>query len=238
MTRIEEKEKTRSKVLNVCVKLFREVGYSEITISEIVKEAGMSFPSFRNIFGTKEGVLLELLKTVCGMKKSILPKKINPLFRYCAETAVRTAMAEFSESLREVLTEAYSKPALSEYICLRDASENEKIFAEYNSNLTQSDFYEIEIAVMGIMRAYTARKCDQYFTLEKKLTRILTASLKIYNVPKDKAEEAVNFALGLDLKALSEKTAEKLFEFLSGEFDQNTKKAKEKFPFAEDCLRK
>ena len=43
------------------------------------------------------------------------------------------------------------------------------IFRQYNKDFQESDFYEMEIGTAGCMRAYIAKKCDMYFTLEKKL---------------------------------------------------------------------
>ena len=47
------------------------------------------------------------------------------------------------------------------------------------------DFYEMDIASGSIMRGFMARKCDMYFTVQKKISRFLECCLKLYDVPKE-----------------------------------------------------
>lgn len=46
----------------MCVRLFLEKGYKKTTMSEILRESGVSNSSFQNIFHTKDGVLFELVE--------------------------------------------------------------------------------------------------------------------------------------------------------------------------------
>lgn len=218
----EEKMTTKNKILATCVRLFIEQGYYHTTLSQIVKEAGVSFSSFQNFFKTKDGVLLLLTETMFdgqfAAARSVEKGDVNPVYVYAAETAIQMTLTELNENLREIYVEAYSNSDAAEYICKRTAKELEVIFAKYNPTFTGSDFYEVDIGATGIMRNYMARKCDQYFTLEKKLRRFLTMSLKAYNVPNDEIEGAINFVLSLDIRAISNKIMQSLFESLAMQF--------------------
>ncbi len=218
-----DKNVTKTRILAVCVRLFIEKGYYKTTLSGIVKEAGVSFSSFQNLFHTKDGVLLDLAKIMFDGQfdaaREVSAKKIDPVFIYAAETAIQITITELSNNLREIYVEAYSNPDATEYLCKCITEEAQKIFSKYNPELEESDFYELVIGSSGLMRGYMARPCDQYFTLEKKLRRFLTSSFKIYNIPDDTINEAVEFVLNLDIKGISNKIMHDLFTKLEMQFD-------------------
>lgn len=223
MTRKEEKAATKRRILCACVKLFLEQGYYKTTLSRIVKDASVSFSSFQNIFRTKDGVLLDLTAFMFDSQfeaaKTIDKENLKPVFVYAVETAIQMTLTELNENLREIYVEAYTNEDSADYIHKRTSCELKQIFSAYNPDYTDGDFYELEIGSSGIMRNYMARKCDQYFTLDKKLKRFLEMSLKAYNVPKEEINEAIAFVLGIDIKAISEKIMHKLFESLAMHFD-------------------
>lgn len=79
----------------------------------------------------------------------------------------------------------------------------------------ESDFYELEIGSSGIIRAYMARSCDLYFTLERKLSRFLTMSLSAYSVPPNEQREILAHIRTLDIRGLSEQVMQELFRNLA-----------------------
>ncbi len=219
MTRKEEKEATKKRILSACVKLFIDQGYYKTSLTGIVKEAGVSFSSFQNIFGTKDGVLLELTEIMFDGQfeaaRKVGERALKPVLVYAAETAIQITVTELNENIRQIYVEAYSNPAAAEYIYMRTSKELTKIFSSYNPDYSESDFYEFEIGSAGVMRGYLSRKCDQYFTLEKKLTKFLTITLRAYNVPPNEIDEAIKFVLTLDIKAISTRIMHALFDSLA-----------------------
>lgn len=219
----EEKVATRHRILSACVKLFLEQGYYKTTLSAIVKEADVSFSSFQNIFHTKDGVLLDLTMIMFENQfeaaREIKERDLKPVYVYATETAVQMTLTELNESLREIYVEAYSQPDSSEYIYRNTTTELVEIFSAYNPTFSEGDFYELDIGTSGIMRGYMARKCDQYFTLEKKITRFLSTSLKVYNVPEEEIKEIITFVLSLDIKGIANNIMHKLFKSLAMKFD-------------------
>lgn len=223
MTREEEKNVTKNRILAACVKLFIEQGYYKTTLSQIVKEAGVSFSSFQNIFRTKDGVLLDLTKFMFSRQfesaRSVGSKDVNPVYVYAVETAIQLTITELNENLREIYVEAYTNPESSEYIYRSTSVELTKIFSRYNPKSAPGDFYELEIGSSGIMRNYMAKKCDQYFTLNKKIERFITMSFRAYHVPEDEIEGAIEFVRSIDIKAVSNEIMGKLFKTLAMRFD-------------------
>ena len=216
------REEVKEAILGACVRLFLEQGYDKTTLAQISKEAGVSISSFQNIFVNKEGVLLELTQIMFAGQfdaaRNLGGQALKPVFVYAAETAIQLTLTELNENIREVYVAAYSNPAAAEYIYKRTADELEQIFLPYNPDCTASDFYEFEIGSSGIMRGFMARKCDRYFTLEKKLTKFLTMALRAYNVPKEEIDQALAFVLSLDIRAISEEIMHRLFASLAMQF--------------------
>ena len=135
------------------------------------------------------------------------------------ETAIQLTLTELNENLREIYIEAYSLPETSEYIYLHTTAELKQIFGENFPDDTESDFYEMEIGTAGLMRSYMARKCDIHFPLERKLSRFLTAAMRVYRVPEEEQAKVLAFIQSLDIKAIATEVMYKLFAMLEMKYD-------------------
>ena len=61
----------------------------------------------------------------------------------------------------------------------------------------------MEVGSAGLMRSYMARKCDIHFPLDHKLSRFLTAAMRIYKVPEEEQEKVLCFVAALDIKSIA-----------------------------------
>ena len=218
-----DSSETRRKILTVCVRLFLEQGYKNTSVSQIVDEAGVARGSYLNLFPTKDKILLDLTETMFGgqfgMARSIADIKLPPVYAYAVETAIQLTLTELNENLREIYIEAYSLPETSEYIYLHTTAELKQIFSANFPDYSDSDFYEMEIGTAGLMRNYMARKCDIHFPLERKLSRFLTAAMRVYRVPEDELEQTVRFVERLDIRSIAERVMHTLFQTLAMRYD-------------------
>ena len=218
-----DSSETRRKILTVCVRLFLEQGYKNTSVSQIVEEAGVARGSYLNLFPTKDKILLDLTETMFGgqfgMARSIADTKLPPVYAYAVETAIQLTLTELNENLREIYIEAYSLPETSEYIYLHTTAELKQIFSANFPDYSDSDFYEMEIGTAGLMRNYMARKCDIHFPLERKLSRFLTAAMRVYRVPEDELEQTVRFVERLDIRSIAERVMHSLFQTLAMHYD-------------------
>ena len=218
-----DSSETRRKILTVCVRLFLEQGYKNTSVSQIVDEAGVARGSYLNLFPTKDKILLDLTETMFGgqfgMARSIADIKLPPVYAYAVETAIQLTLTELNENLREIYIEAYSQPETSEYIYLHTTAELKQIFGANFPDYSDSDFYEMEIGTAGLMRSYMARKCDIHFPLERKLSRFLTAAMRVYRVPEDELEQTVRFVERLDIRSIAERVMHTLFQTLAMHYD-------------------
>ena len=218
-----DSSETKRKILTVCVRLFLEQGYKNTSVSQVVDEAGVARGSYLNLFPTKDKILLDLTETMFGgqfgMARSIADAKLPPVYAYALETAIQLTLTELNENLREIYIEAYSLPETSEYIYLHTTAELKQIFSANFPDYSDSDFYEMEIGTAGLMRNYMARKCDIHFPLERKLSRFLTAAMRVYRVPEDELEQAVRFVERLDIRSIAERVMHTLFQTLAMHYD-------------------
>ena len=222
MARRYDKEDSKRRILSACVKLFIEKGYHNTTLAEILREADVTSSTFQNIFHTKDGVLMDLVEFMFenqfGMARTIA-KTSNPVLIYAVETSIQIALAELNENLRDIYIEAYSNSQTIEYIHQHTSTELHKIFGAYLPDYEESDFYELEIGTAGIMRGYMARKCDKYFTLEKKLSRFLAMTMSAFKVPEEEQEKIIGSISGLDIRGISEQVMRELFRALAMQFE-------------------
>ena len=214
---------SKKRILTVCVKLFLEQGYKKTTVAQIVQQASVSNSIFQNIFRAKDGVLTELaqfmLSNQFAMARSTAGTQLPPIYVYAVETAIQMTLTELNENLREIYIEAYTQKEASDYIFRETAKELYQIFSPYQPELTEQDFYFMEIGSAGIMRGFMAHPCDGELTLEKKLRTFLTMSLRAYNVPKEETEQAIRFVEGLDIRTISEQVMQALFKALAMRFE-------------------
>lgn len=214
---------TKRKILTACVRLFLEQGYKNTSVSQIVDEAGVARGSYLNLFPTKDKILLDLVETMFSgqfsVARSIADQNLPPVFAYAVETSLQITLTELNENLREIYIEAYSVPDTAEYIYLHTTAELKQIFGANFPEYSDSDFYEMEIGTAGLMRNYMARKCDIHFPLERKLSRFLTAAMRVYLVPEEEQARVLAFISSIDIRELAVTVMHKLFALLEMKYD-------------------
>ncbi len=192
-------------------------------MAEIIHEANVSASSFQNIFRAKDGVLTELVEFMFSsqfaMARNTAGAHLPPVYVYAVETAIQMTLTELNENLREIYIEAYTQKEASAYIFRETAKELYQIFGSYQPELTEQDFYDMEIGSASVMRGYMAYPCDEELTLEKKLRLFLTMSLRAYNVPQNEIEQTIRFVEGLDIRTISERVMQELFRALAMHFE-------------------
>ena len=110
----------KQRILSACVRLFLEKGYKRTTVAEILKAANVSASTFQNIFHTKDGVFIELVRFMFDNQFNIALKyteqNFPPVFIYALETSIQLTLTELNENVREMYLEAYRQPQSAEYI--------------------------------------------------------------------------------------------------------------------------
>ncbi|MCF2651985.1 TetR/AcrR family transcriptional regulator [Anaeromassilibacillus senegalensis] len=214
---------TEKRILQACVRLFLENGYHQTTMTQILKEAQVSSSSFQNLFHSKDGILMELVKFMFenqfGIARSVTGAALPPVYVYAAETALQITLTELNQNLRDIYLEAYTQDHLLGYIQRATTKELYRIFGPYQPELTERDFYELEFGSAGLMRGYMANPCTAEFPLERKLERFLTLALRGYKVPEDEVRQVLAFLAGLDMRGIAQRVMEELFRQLAMRYE-------------------
>lgn len=214
--------RTEKRILSTCVRLFLENGYHQTTMQQILNEAHVSSGSFQNLFHTKDGVLLELVKFMYGNQFSAVRgagEQMPPVYVYAVETSIQLTLTELNERLRDIYLEAYTRPELLNFIQHATARELHSTFGPYQPELTEADFLALDYGSAGLMRGYMANPCTEEFPLEKKLSSFLTLALRGYRVPEDEVERVLALIAGMNMRALAQSVMEELFRQLSVHYD-------------------
>ena len=214
-----EKTETRSLVLHSAAKLFINRGYSNTRIKDIADDSGVGYNEIFRMFIDKDKLLSQLIDLVIehqfNFSQEYLKEKTNDkLLIYAFESVLQLYIAESSEHIREMYTVSYSLPNTSHKIYDFITEKLENVFREYLPEYETKDFYELEIACSGIVRGFIINPCNIYFTMDRKVTRFLRTVLKIYEVPKEKIEETIDFVKQFDMKVLAKEVLDSLFDYL------------------------
>ena len=207
------------KVLTAATALFIQKGYERTSLMDIANLSGVSKRIIIYEMNSKEEILVhlvaEFLDEVTEASDAVSKKLTDDkLLIFMANEVLQIYMAEMNEDMRNLYLSAYSMPKTSEEVLRRRAELFYKDFGEDFPDLELKDFYELEIASMGIMRAYMSVPCSMYFTLEAKTDRLISTMLKIYDIDDERIEGTKEFMKKIDFEAVSEKAIEDVFEEL------------------------
>ena len=238
--RYQRMEQTRAQVLRYAVELFLEQGYQETTLDQIAERIDRTKGAVLRAYPDKESILYALVTHMFRVQfstaRSLLGEKADPLLVYCVETAMQLHICELGEPLRDLYTSAYTLPTTSDFIYRSTTQELRLIFGKYLPDAAESDFYELDLVSGGVMRGLMARKCDMYFTIEKKITLFLQCALKIYDVPAQERETVIPQVLAMDLAAMARSTVENTVRLAQAGFDMETLRASAEDERKEDML--
>lgn len=221
-TRYDNTE-TKKRILSTCVRLFIEQGFGKTPPKQIFEEADVSAGTFYHIYHSKTDVLKDLTDFMFefqfGVAAQIVGEGASPALLYAVETSIQLALAELNRNIGEIYVQVYTQPEILEPLMRKISFETQKIFSAYMPECTPSDFYEMEIGTSGIMRAYMAKNCDIYFTLNKKIERFVRMTLGVYGVPKEQIYSIVSIISKLDIESIADRVLQKLFATLEMRFD-------------------
>ncbi len=215
----EQSEAMKHRIVNAAAESFLENGFTDTTVRSITTKLGISIGAFNSHFRTKEDVLCELIGFVLesqftASRKLLAGKTEDKLLLYAAETTLQLHIVELNENLRDVYSNAYSLPKTSALIQKTVTGKMEYIFKEYLPELQTKDFYILEIATGGIMRGFMTVPCNMWFTMEQKVEAFLKNAFRLYDIPPEKIQEAVDFVKQFDFQAIAKETLSGIFRYL------------------------
>ena len=215
----ETKELYRA-ILTAATALFIKKGFENTTILDISKLSGIPKSKILYEMKSKEEILSLLvtrfLDGVTSASDSISKKLTDDkVLIFIANEVLQLYMAEMNEDMRNLYLAGYSMPKTSEEVLKRRTNIMYEAFCDIFTSFELKDFYETEIASMGIMRAYMQVPCDMYFTIGTKAAKLVTMLLRIYKAEEKKVTEALEFIDKIDFETLAKNTVESVFKELN-----------------------
>lgn len=205
MVRIDKSALTKAEIIAEATKQFLEKGYSNTTISSIVKELGMSPGNLTFHYPTKEHLLTVLAEMLCGYQWKILEEEagegISSIMALCLELTTMASACEDDEIIKDFFLATYSSPMCLSLIRKNDAERAKKIFKDYCPNWTDEQFAEAEILVSGIEYA-TFMTAGDPVPLETRIEGALNNILRIYGIPEEIRKTKIKKVFALDYKNL------------------------------------
>ena len=216
---VEETAELHRKILTAATAQFIQKGFERTTFSDIAKLSGVQKSKILYEFSSKEEILGYLVTRFLdgvtaasdAASKRLTDDKVLILI---ANEVLQLYMAEMNEDMRNLYLAGYSMPKTSEEVLKRRTNIMFEAFNETFKSFELKDFYETEIASMGIMRAYMTVPCDMYFTIEAKAERLVTMLLRIYNAEEKIINEALEFIQKIDFEAVAKRAVESVFDEL------------------------
>ncbi len=223
MANIRNEVETRElyrKILTAATALFIRKGFEKTTLMDIARLSGVSKRVIIYEMNSKEELLGHLVTKFLDGVTEVSDKASKELtddkmLIFMANEVLQIYMAEMNEDMRNLYLAGYSMPKTSEAVLKRRSNMLYEHFGDVLTDFELKDFYELEIASMGIMRAYMSVPCDMYFTLESKTERLITTMLKIYDISDERIRQVNEFIRKIDFKTVSEKAVKDVFNELS-----------------------
>lgn len=193
---------TKLQIKKVALHLFLEKGFTNVAVSEISKEIGISKGNFTFHYATKEHLLTELIKDLCEFQWLVMERELeeenNPLLAYLFELTTMAGSCYNNSVAKDLYISAYTHPMSLRMIRENDTEKAQKIFNEYCPDWMEKDFALAENIVSGIEYAMFLAVHEEDITLDEIISATLDAIMKIYNVPKDIREESLKKILAMD----------------------------------------
>lgn len=212
-------EKNKSRLLHIVAKMFLEKGYHRTTLRDISKNADIAYSSLINIFGSKEGILSELVALVFEYQFETAERLLSGIcddkvLLYATETTLQLYMAESHEHIREMYSVSYSLPETSRIIYDTITNKLEELLSDYLTNCGVNDFYRLEIALGGIMRSFMTLPADENLTMDMKVKSFLQSTFRVLGIPDGKTEQAIEFIARFDFGTIAEEVVGNMLTYL------------------------
>ena len=217
--REEETAELHRKILTAATAQFIQKGFERTTFFDIAELSGVPKSKILYEFSSKEDILgILVTKFLDGVTAAsdTVSKKLtdDKVLILLSNEVLQLYMAEMNEDMRNLYLAGYSMPKTSEEVLKRRTEIMYDTFRLRFPEQELKDFYETEIASMGIMRAYMTIPCDMYFTIEAKAKKLITMLLRIYKAEDEKITEAISFIEKIDFATVAKEAVQSVFDEL------------------------
>jgi AcrR family transcriptional regulator len=201
---------SRSVILDVAYRLFLDVGYEQTTIRQISEAAKASTGSIYHFFGSKDGILSELVTQMFEASgkaaDAAFGKRKDPLYRLALELASQLQLLSINARLAEIYAAAYRSWPLTELILRLSVQRNKSILAERLPHWGDDQFFAAGLAIRGLLATVVDERLHlNRLSLNERVGLLLTAVLPLFEADSSevkKISKAVHAALAEQAKLI------------------------------------
>ncbi|MBU0991549.1 MAG: TetR/AcrR family transcriptional regulator [Proteobacteria bacterium] len=201
MNQKENRKQQIDKVLFVSKHLFITQGYEKTTMRQIIDAAGMTTGSLYNFFGSKEDILLQLIRDlftdVPDLADEIVTESDNPLLRISLELSIYFYAIEFAPNLSGLYISTFKSYPAAKLIAHIEAKRASSIIGPYLKGSNYMDYYLRNMAIIGTMQKLLEEReyGDLIFQFEQMLSFLARHLILIYELPFDIIDEIIEQTL-------------------------------------------
>lgn len=217
---------TKLDIIQCASKLFLEQGYSNTSPRIVCDLLDISTGNLTYYFPTKEHMLAEVVKMLCGFQweklKEEAKEDISLVMAVCLELTTMAAMCEQDEAAKDFFLATYTSPMCLAIIRDNDTQRAKQVFRSYCPDWTDEQFMEAEIIVSGIEYA-TLMTTGDAVPLATRIEGALDSILKVYNVPAEIRKTKIDRALAMHYRTIGMRVLDEFREYV----EQKNEKALE-----------
>ncbi len=199
---------TKTEIKQKGLHLFLQEGFTNVTVSQISKEVGISKGNFTFHYPTKEYLLAELIRDLCRFQWMLMEQEVeeyNGLVAYLYELTTMAGSCYEDPVAKDLYIAAYTHPMSLRIIRQNDTEKTKQVFKEYCKDWEESRFALAENIVSGMEYAMFMTEHEEGISHVQKVEGTLDAIMKLYNVPEDVRKETIAQVIVMDYKKIGKR---------------------------------
>lgn len=209
---------TKLEIVQVATELFLENGYTNVTISHIADEIGISKGNLTFHFPTKENILAELIKRLSDFQWKKMGTEVaighTSLIAYLFEITAMAGSCYENPIAKDLYVSAFTSPLSLRIVREAATKKAKQIFAPYRPDWTDTDYILAGNIVSGIEYAIFTTERQQEIALGRKISGTLNTIMKIYNVPKDVRDISIQKVLEMDYYEMGHRMLNEFYQYV------------------------
>lgn len=227
MAKIKKSRLTKMEIVQVALRKFLEIGYTDTTVKAISQELNISTGNLTFYYPTKEHLLLELVQMLCDFQWRLLEEEADRGYGSAASIClelmtVASACAE-NRVARDFFVSTFQSELCRNYLLHNHVDRAKKIFAAECKGWDDSRFEQAEIMVMGLQYA-TVVSTDVQVSVSAKVEAALDQILSIYNVDAPTRKREIEKVMAIEKPSIGKLVLTGFMEYV----DSTNQKAMEK----------
>lgn len=210
----QNKQNTKNEILQCATRLFLEKGYTNTYVTTIANELHISTGNLTFHYPTKEHILAELVRWLFAFQWEEEEKDQNKLLAYLCELALIASVCEENPKIKDLILAVYTHPMSFAIVREKDTKRAKSIFGAYCPEWVDADYVVVENVISGIEYSMFLTENTESITFEQRVTSVLSAIMKLYEVPEEERERLLSEVMETDYRSKGSRVFEEFCGFV------------------------